>query len=281
VTEPHEISNFVAAAPASAGGSSEERVRARVLGCPVDVVDMSTAVARLVGFVEQRRSGGGAAPAVVVTLNPEMVMRRRRDPSFRANVEAAALLVPDGVGIVRALRRRGHREAGRVGGADLLEAYLPVAAARGHRLALAGGAPGVAVAAAKQLLARQPSLIIVAADGGRPDAALARRLQHAAPEMVWAAFGAGAQEEFLTRYLGEIGAAAGIGVGGSLDYVAGRVRRAPAWVRAAGLEWAWRLARQPWRIRRQAVLPVYWWLERREAAQRQQPRAAGRAGQPR
>jgi N-acetylglucosaminyldiphosphoundecaprenol N-acetyl-beta-D-mannosaminyltransferase len=84
--------------------------------------------------------------------------------------------------------------------------------------------------------------------------------------MVLAAFGGGRQELFLDRYLGPIGAAAGIGVGGSLDFHAGRVRRAPAAVRRLGLEWAWRLAIQPWRLRRQSVLPVYWWLERREAA---------------
>ena len=81
-----------------------------------------------------------------------------------------------------------------------------------------------------------------------------------------AAFGAGRQERFLDEHLGEIGAAAGIGVGGVLDFLAGRVRRAPAVVRSLGLEWAWRLMLQPWRLRRQAVLPVYWWLERREAA---------------
>jgi N-acetylglucosaminyldiphosphoundecaprenol N-acetyl-beta-D-mannosaminyltransferase len=252
-----------------------------VLGCPVDVVDMPTAVARLVEFVEERRARAGSAPAVVVTLNPEMVMRSRRDPRFRTVVEAAALLVPDGVGIVRALRRRGHRGAVRVGGADLLETYLPLAAAGGHRVALAGGAPGVAAAAASSLVAREPKLMVVAADGGRPDAALARRLAQARPEMVWAAFGAGVQEEFLTRYLGQIGAAAGIGVGGSLDYLAGRVRRAPSLLRDAGLEWAWRLARQPWRMRRQAVLPLYWWLERREAGEQHARRVPGRAGQPR
>jgi N-acetylglucosaminyldiphosphoundecaprenol N-acetyl-beta-D-mannosaminyltransferase len=84
--------------------------------------------------------------------------------------------------------------------------------------------------------------------------------------MVLAAFGAGRQELFLDRYLGPIGAASGIGVGGTLDFLAGRVRRAPAAIRRIGLEWAWRLAIQPWRVRRQSVLPVFWWLERREAA---------------
>ena len=99
-----------------------------------------------------------------------------------------------------------------------------------------------------------------------PTAATAVRLYEAQPDLVLAAFGAGRQEQFLERNLARIGAGAGIGVGGSLDFLAGRVRRAPSLVRRAGLEWAWRLAIQPWRVRRQAVLPVYWWLERREAA---------------
>ena len=247
--------------PAEAG-----RVRERVLGCPVDVVDLEGAVHILVELVETHRREPGTEPAVVVTLNPEMVMRARRDAAFAAVLESAALLVPDGVGVSRALRRRCHPGAGRVAGIDLLSEYLPHAARLGHRLALAGGRPGVATQAGRELVARHPGLQLVAADPGDPGPALARRLQEARPEMVWAAFGHGRQEAFLDRFLPAIGAAAGIGVGGALDVFAGRVPRAPELVRDSGLEWAWRLGRQPWRVRRQAVLPAFWWLERREAA---------------
>lgn len=177
------------------------------------------------------------------------------------------MLVPDGIGIVRALHRRGHPEAVQVGGADLIDAYLPEAERRAHRIALVGGAPGVARAARDRMVAAHPRLRVVAASAGAPDALTASRLADARPDIVLAAFGAGRQEQFLDQHLGEIGAGAGIGVGGSLDFLAGRVRRAPATVRSLGLEWAWRLAIQPWRVRRQAVLPVYWWLERREARQ--------------
>jgi N-acetylglucosaminyldiphosphoundecaprenol N-acetyl-beta-D-mannosaminyltransferase len=241
-------------------------VRARVLGCPVDIVDMATAVATLVDFVELRRTDRTAHPAVVVTLNPEMVMMARRSPAFSSVLDSAALVVPDGIGVVRALRRRGHPEVERVGGADLLAAYLPEAARHAHRIALVGGAPGVAVAARDHMLGAHPQLQVVAVCDGPPGKATAVELEAAEPEMVLAAFGAGRQELFLDRYLGQIGAASGIGVGGTLDFLAGRVRRAPAAVRGAGLEWAWRLANQPWRLRRQSVLPVFWWLERREAA---------------
>ncbi len=175
-------------------------------------------------------------------------------------------MVPDGIGLVRALRRRGHPEVVRVGGADLVAAYLPEAERHAHRVALVGGAPGVAAAARERMVETNPGLQVVAVSDGPPGSATASAVETARPEMVLAAFGGGRQELFLDRYLGPIGAAAGIGVGGSLDFLAGRVRRAPAPVRRVGLEWAWRLAIQPWRLRRQSVLPVYWWLERREAA---------------
>jgi N-acetylglucosaminyldiphosphoundecaprenol N-acetyl-beta-D-mannosaminyltransferase len=97
---------------------------------------------------------------------------------------------------------------------------------------------------------------------------VAERLHAARPDVVCAAYGHGAQERFLAEHLPRIGAAVGIGVGGALDVLAGRVRRAPGAVQAAGREWAWRLAREPRRVRRQAVLPVYWWRERRAAAAR-------------
>ena len=241
-------------------------VRVRVLGCPVDVVDTATAVHALVEIVERHRADATSHPAVVITLNPEMVMLARRSPAFSGVVDSATLVVPDGIGLVRAIRRRGHPEAERVGGADLINAYLPHAARRGHRIALAGGAPGVAAAAGERMTAAHPGLQIVAVSDGRPGKATASVLEASKPDLILAAFGGGRQELFLNRYLGTIGAAAGIGVGGSLDYLAGRVRRAPAAVRRLGLEWAWRLAIQPWRLRRQSVLPVYWWLERREAA---------------
>ncbi len=239
--------------------------RQRVLGCPVDVVDLETVVDRLVALVEARREGRLARPGVVVTLNPEMVMQAQRDETFRAILESAALVVPDGIGVVHALRRRGCRDAVRVPGVDLLDAYFARAAALGHRVALVGAAPGVAAAAAERYRERYAGIEIVFAGSDNPTLRTVERLWDAQPEVVAAAYGHGRQERFLAEHLGTIGAACGIGIGGSLDYAAGQVRRAPALVRRTNLEWAWRLALQPWRIRRQAKLPVFWWKEHREA----------------
>lgn len=234
--------------------------RARVLGCPVDVVDMGAAVQRLIDLCEGHATG---PPAVVVTLNPEILMRARREPDFEAILEAAALIVPDGIGLVRALRRRGYRHAQRVGGADLMEAYLPHARRLGHRVALVGAGEGVAERAARVLQRALPGVDVVA-DGGDPTEATARRVGGTDPVVVAAAYGAGRQERFLRDHLASTHARLGIGVGGTLDYLAGTARRAPALVRRAGLEWLWRLALEPSRWRRQLVLPQFWWLERRE-----------------
>jgi N-acetylglucosaminyldiphosphoundecaprenol N-acetyl-beta-D-mannosaminyltransferase len=236
--------------------------RVQILGVGVDLVDMETAVEAMVAAA---RAGAAGTPLQVVTLNPEIVMRTRRDPALAAVIEAAGLVVPDGIGVVLAMRRRGHAGARRVAGADLLERYAARAAALGHRLALVGAAPGVAERAAAELVRRHPGLRVVA-DGGDPGPATVERLRAAAPDAVFAAYGAGRQETFLAAHLAAIGAGAGMGVGGALDFLAGRIRRAPAAVRRAGLEWAWRLGREPWRVRRQAVLPVFWWLDRCEAA---------------
>jgi len=232
---------------------------------------MDMAVARMVALVEAWRASphvGAAAhpaPAIIVTLNPEMVMRARREADFRAIVGDAALIIPDGVGVVSALRRRGHSAAVRVAGTDLLDAYLPHAARLGHRVGLAGGAPHVTAEAARRLRARNPGLNLVAADSGAPDGTTADRLREASPDLVCAAYGAGPQERFLSAHLGNIGAGVGIGIGGALDFVAGTSRRAPARIREAGFEWAWRLLLEPRRLRRQAVLPAFWWRERRQA----------------
>ena len=242
--------------------------RARILGVPADVVDMPAAVQVMVDAVEHRHADPDTPPSLVVTLNPEMVMLAQRDAGFAQLLEGAALLVPDGIGIVSALRRRGHPLPGRVTGIDLIHAYAHHAARLGHRIALCGGARGVAADAALQLAEDHPGLLVVASDSGDPGPDVAERLRAAHPDVVCAAYGHGRQERFLAEHLPQIGAALGIGVGGSLDVLAGRVRRAPSVVQAAGFEWAWRLARQPSRLRRQAVLPVYWWRERREPRER-------------
>lgn len=243
--------------------------RAYVLGLPVDLVGMAEATRRLVDAVERRRRGDPAPALRVATLNPEMVMRARRTPELGTALEHVGMSIPDGIGVVRELRRRGLR-VDRVAGIDLVDHYAAEAAALGHRLALVGAAPGVAAAAGAELERRHPGLRVVATDSSDPSADLAARLRAVGVDVVLAAYSMEGQALFLDSHLDDCGAGAGIGVGGTLDVIAGRVRRAPRALRSIGFEWLWRLARQPWRLRRQLDLPRFWWSTRREVTTRDQ-----------
>lgn len=233
--------------------------RRAVLGLAVDAVTLGQALDWMAARIEQHRATPDAATSLatqVVTLNPEMAITARRDDELRAAIASAALVVPDGVGVVWAA---GLRE--RVTGVDLLTAFAERAAARGYRLYLLGAAPGVADEAARRLIARHPSLRIVGTFAGSPAPEelpdIAERVRASGAEAVFVAFGAPAQERWIAAARPSLCAAVAIGVGGGLDFVAGRVPRAPAWMRHRGLEWLYRLGRQPWRWRRMLALPRF------------------------
>jgi N-acetylglucosaminyldiphosphoundecaprenol N-acetyl-beta-D-mannosaminyltransferase len=226
----------------------------RVLGVRVDCVDMQTALGRIEALVEQ----GGHH--LIATVNPEFVMRARTDPEFARVLESADICLPDGSGVVWAARRQGCAMPGPVTGVDLIPPLAAVCERRGWRLFLLGAAPGVAADLAGRLQADHPRLDVAAyAGSAEPDAdadTVATIKKHD-PDVVLVAFGAPRQEMWIDRAARRLRAPVAIGVGGSFDYLTGRVPRAPLWMRRAGLEWLFRLGRQPWRVRRMAVLPAY------------------------
>jgi N-acetylglucosaminyldiphosphoundecaprenol N-acetyl-beta-D-mannosaminyltransferase len=226
----------------------------RILGVRVDCVEMGEALAQIERFVDE----GGTH--LVATVNPEFVMRAQRDPAFARVLASAELCLPDGTGVVWAARRQGCDLAGPVAGVDLVEPLAAMCARRAWKLFLLGAAPGVGDELAEKLRAANPGLD-VRAHSGSPDPSgdeTALRLIHDhGTQVLLVAYGAPAQELWVERLRNRLGVAVAIGVGGAFDYLTGRVPRAPEWMRSAGLEWLHRLVRQPWRIRRMAVLPVY------------------------
>ena len=227
----------------------------RVLGVRVDCVDMNAALARIEAFVD----AGGRH--LVATVNPEFVMRANDDREFARVLESAALCIADGSGVVWAARRQGCDLAAPVTGVDLIPLLAALCVRRGFRLYLLGAAPGVADELARQLREQNPGLEVAAhagsADPSSDDDAV-ERIEAVRPQVLLVAFGAPKQELWIDRVGGRLdGVAVAIGVGGSFDYLTGRVPRAPLWMRRAGIEWLFRLVRQPWRIRRMAVLPAY------------------------
>ncbi|MBC7104376.1 MAG: WecB/TagA/CpsF family glycosyltransferase [Firmicutes bacterium] len=233
-------------------------MRVVLFGVPVDPLTLEGCVERIAALV----AGGGAHQ--VVTLNPELLYRARNEPRLREILEGADLVTADGVGILWAARRAGRRLPERVTGIDLMMALVRRAAASGWRVFLLGAAPGVAAEAARRLQELYPNLAIAGWEHGfwRPEEEprVVAAVKRARPQLLFVALGAPRQEEWIARHLPALGPVVAVGVGGSFDVLAGRVRRAPALLRRLNLEWLGRLVMQPRRWRRMLVLPKFAWL---------------------
>jgi N-acetylglucosaminyldiphosphoundecaprenol N-acetyl-beta-D-mannosaminyltransferase len=204
------------------------------------------------------RGDGGA----VFTPNVDHVVLAEDDPAFREAYAAADLALADGMPLVWASRLLPVRLPERVAGADLVVPLLARAAARRWSVFVLGGAPGSAAAAAA--VARGMGVEVcgvaapaVPADPAAPDPegdAAIVQLREAGPGLVLVGFGAPKQELWIHRRRAALAPAVAIAVGAGIDFLAGRVRRAPPWVARAGLEWAWRLAAEPRRLWRRYLL---------------------------
>ena len=229
--------------------------RFRLLGVPVDPMTEAEAI----DWVSSAISAG--QPRLVASVNPERIMQARREPGFASILRNVDLALADGVGVVWAARRLGHPLPQRISGVDFVEALAAKGAKNGWRFFFLGGAPGVAEAAGAVLSRRYPGFILAGTFAGSPDPgddqAATRAIQASHAQLLFVAYGGGAEEAWLARNLADSGAAVGMGVGGSFDFISGRAQRAPRWMRDHGLEWLHRLSRQPWRWRRMLVLPRF------------------------
>ncbi|HET9595749.1 MAG TPA: WecB/TagA/CpsF family glycosyltransferase [Anaeromyxobacteraceae bacterium] len=232
----------------------------------VDPLTLGGALDRIEALVASGRGGR------VFTPNVDHVVIAERHAEFREAYRDADLSLADGVPILWAARLLGEPLPQKVSGSDLVLPLVERAAARGWRVYLVGAAPGVAAEAARRLQQRFPALRVagvdapfVKVDGPDPEGEVAlQRLAAAAPDLVLVAFGAPKQELWMHRHRAAFGRAVAVGVGASLDFVAGTIRRAPRWMQRAGLEWAFRLLREPRRLWRRYLVddrrfvPIVW-----------------------
>jgi N-acetylglucosaminyldiphosphoundecaprenol N-acetyl-beta-D-mannosaminyltransferase len=231
--------------------------RFTLLGVPIDPMSETDAVDWVTAAIREGR------PRLVISVNPERIMRAGRDPDFAAVLRRADLALADGAGVLWAARRLGHPLPGRVAGVDLLQALAARGGAEGWRFFFLGGGPGVAQAAGEVLRQRYPGFQLAGTDAGSPDpfndAITTQAVRSSGAQLLFLAYGAGAEEAWLARNLTRSGAIVGMGVGGALDFISGRSRRAPRWMRERGLEWLYRLGQEPWRWRRMLALPRFAW----------------------
>lgn len=229
--------------------------RIELLGIPIDRLTQAEAVEWVANALCQQQ------PRLLVSINPERLMQALRDPALAEVLRRADLSLADGAGVLWAARRLGSPLPGRVPGVDFLGALAARGAAQGWRFFFLGGDPGVAEAAGAALRTAFPGFQLVGTFGGSPDprddSASVAAVRASRAQLVFVAYGGGEEEAWLARNLAASGALVGMGVGGAFDFISGRARRAPPFMREHGLEWLHRLIKQPWRWRRMLALPRF------------------------
>ena len=228
-------------------------LRTEIMGVGFDDLTLDEAAKAAAGMIE----AGGFH--YVVTPNPELVDRARREEPFRQALNGADLVLPDGIGVVYAAKILGRPLKGRCPGIDFAGKLMEHMSRTGLRLYLLGAKPGVAEAAAARLEAKYPGLVICGTHDGyfKEDGPVAEAIRAAEADVVFVCLGAPKQEYWMVKNGPATGAKLMAGLGGSLDVFAGVVERAPEAWQKLGLEWLYRLTREPKRIGRMARLPLF------------------------
>lgn len=197
----------------------------------------------------------------VVTPNAEFAMEAKKNPRFLKILNGSQLVLADGISVIYASKILGTPLRGRVTGVGFAQALCQALAEQGGSLYLLGAKPGVAEQAADKLKAAHPGLKIAGTHDGyfKDEAPVVEAINAARPDAMLVCLGAPKQEYFMEDHGARLEVPVMAGLGGSMDVLAGNVRRAPEFFQKVGLEWLYRLVKEPKRIRRMAKLPLYLW----------------------
>lgn len=229
--------------------------RVSVLDLPVDAVNFEG----VLDWVKRNVSVPGFKR--IVAVNPEKVMAARRDPELKEFLTASDLLIPDGIGVVYAVRLLHGINISRVAGSDLMPAICGLAAQEGFRVFIYGAKPEVNARSVEILKKRFKGLDIAGSGHGYiPDNEmdeLVNNINASGADILFVALGSPRQEQWMLKYGPRLNVKVAQGIGGTLDTIAGNVKRAPAFFQKLHLEWFYRLVSNPKRAGRQVVLPVF------------------------
>lgn len=226
---------------------------AKILGVEFDNLTLATAVDAAMEQIRAHKKG------YVVTPNSEIVYVAQTDTVFRDILNRASLVLPDGIGIIYAAKILGQKLSGKVAGCDFAEALVYQLSQEGRSLFLLGAKPGVAELAAKNLQKKYPGLVIAGTCDGyfKNEADAVKAVNDARPDVLFVCLGAPKQERFMAGHMDELNVTLSCGLGGSVDVFAGTVQRAPEIFIKLGLEWFYRLLKEPKRIGRMMSLPKF------------------------
>ena len=225
--------------------------RIEILGVPVDCVTMQDAVATAEQMIAGERPAG-----YIMAVNPEKVVSASSDPAILGQLRSAALLIPDGIGIVIAARLFGLAHLSRVPGAELMPRLCEMAARRGYPVFLYGAKPEIIQEAASALQRDFSGLRIAGTQHGYVTAeemsALVERINASGAKLLFVALGSPRQENWMARHFSQLTTICVCqGVGGTFDVLSGRIARAPRFFQILGLEWFYRFIKQPTRLPRE------------------------------
>ena len=227
-------------------------MKINVLGVQFDNLTPDEAVQRGIDMMNE----GGFH--YVVTPNPEFVLAAEKDEEFRAVLNGANLVIPDGIGVIYSAKLLGTPLKGRVPGIDFSAGMLAHMDKVGGRVFLLGAKPGIAEEAGRRISQQFPNLVICGTHDGyfKEDEPVVAQIRQAQADLLFVCLGAPRQEKFMARWGKELGVKLAMGLGGSLDVYAGAVERAPERWQKLNMEWAYRLMKEPKRIGRMAKLPL-------------------------
>jgi len=228
-----------------------------LLGVPISLVNQANIMSLVQDLLLRK-------PQVfIATPNPEHIMLAQNDKSFMGVLQHTDLNIPDGIGIVWAIKRKlkmenERSEIDRVTGIDLMYKLCLYAYKCQMRIGLLGGVDGVAKKATQNLIKQFPSIDIITFpyyEYGQKDNKIVQEINDSKVQMLFVALGAPKQELFISKYLQNMSTVRiAMGVGGAFDVFAGKLKRPPLWAQDLGLEWLFRLLQEPWRCKRQINL---------------------------
>ncbi len=218
----------------------------------IDNVTLERAVEMIVDRLD------GDTPTQVSFLNADCVNIAYRSPEYLEALQKSDLVFADGIGVRVAGEVLGQSVCDNVNGTDLFPLLAAALEGSGKRIYLLGGRPGVADGVARWLAKNHPGVELAGWRNGyfsaEEEAKVVEDIRRSGADLVLVAFGAPRQELWIRRYLSKLGAKVVIGVGGLLDFFSGRISRAPRWIRKLGMEWSYRLYREPTRLGRRYVI---------------------------
>lgn len=197
--------------------------------------------------------------STIIAVNPEKVMAAEKNEELRQLINSSTYQIPDGVGILLASKMKGGKISSRVTGVDMMDRLIRFAAEENHKVFLYGAKEEVVTTAKQKLEEKYPGLNISGYENGyeKDNEKIINNINASGAELLFVAMGSPKQELWIRENMGKLNVKVFQGVGGSFDVFSGKVQRAPLFFRKLGIEWLYRLLKEPTRFKRQLALPRF------------------------